>query len=175
MKILVPVDGSAFTKRMLAYLAAHDEWLGDQQQYTLLHVTPAVPARAASVIDKAVLRGYYTDESEKVFKPLRAFFSKQRIEAAFVAKVGSAADVIAEVANKGKFDLVMMATTSDCPLARASRRWPRGPSGRACIPCQRRCPCRPPPVREACVAHERGGRATMRRVCPAWRFQCKPV
>ena len=108
MKILVPVDGSAFTKRMLAYLAAHDEWLGDQQQYTLLHVTPAVPARAASVIDKAVLRGYYTDESEKVFKPLRAFFGKQRIEAAFVAKVGSAADVIAEVADKGKFDLVMM-------------------------------------------------------------------
>ena len=60
------------------------------------------------MIDKAVLRGYYTDESEKVFKPLRAFFSKQRIDAAFVAKVGSAADVIAEVANKGKFDLVMM-------------------------------------------------------------------
>jgi hypothetical protein len=28
MKILVAVDGSPFTKRMLAYLAAHDEWLG---------------------------------------------------------------------------------------------------------------------------------------------------
>lgn len=108
MKILVPVDGSSFTKRMLAYLAAHDEWLGDHQDYTLLHVAPAVPARAAAVIDKSVLRAYYTEESEKVFKPLRAFFSRQKIEANFVAKVGGAADVIAEVATKGKFDLIMM-------------------------------------------------------------------
>jgi hypothetical protein len=28
MKILVAADGSAYTKRVLAYLAAHDEWLG---------------------------------------------------------------------------------------------------------------------------------------------------
>jgi nucleotide-binding universal stress UspA family protein len=108
MKILVPVDGSPFTKRMLAYLAAHDEWLGDHHAYTLLHVAPAVPSRAASVIDKSVLKGYYTEESEKVFKPLRAFFTKQRIAANFVAKVGQAADVIAEQATQGKFDLVMM-------------------------------------------------------------------
>ena len=51
MKILVAVDGSPFTRRMLAYLAAHDEWLGDAHQYTLLHVTPAVPPRAAAVLD----------------------------------------------------------------------------------------------------------------------------
>lgn len=108
MKILVPVDGSPFTKRMLAYLAAHDEWLGDNQDYTLLHVAPAVPSRAASVIDKSVLKGYYTEESEKVFKPLRVFFAKQRIAATFVAKVGQAADAIAQQATQGKYDLIMM-------------------------------------------------------------------
>lgn len=27
MKILVAADGSSYTKRMLAYLAVHDEWL----------------------------------------------------------------------------------------------------------------------------------------------------
>ena len=108
MKILVPVDGSSFTKRMLAYLTAHDEWLGDAHRYTLLHVTPAVPARAASVLDKAVLQSYYTDESEKVFKPIRSFLTKQKISADFVAKVGPAADIIASLAIKGKFDLLMM-------------------------------------------------------------------
>ena len=35
MKILVAVDGSPFTKKMLAYLAAHDEWLGAHHQYTV--------------------------------------------------------------------------------------------------------------------------------------------
>ena len=108
MKILVPVDGSPFTKRMLAYLAAHDEWLGDAHQYTPLHVAAAVPPRAAAALDKALLQEHYTDESEKVFKPIRAFFNKQKIRAEFVAKVGPAADTIAALAAKGKFDLLMM-------------------------------------------------------------------
>jgi nucleotide-binding universal stress UspA family protein len=108
MKILVPVDGSSFTKRMLAYLAAHDEWLGDHQEYVLLHVAPAVPPSAAAVLDRAVLKAHYAEESDKVFKPIRAFFAKQKIKAEFVAKAGVAADVISEVARKGKFDLLMM-------------------------------------------------------------------
>lgn len=108
MKILVPVDGSPFTKRMLAYLAAHDEWLGGAHQYTLLHVAPAVPPRAAAVLDKAILHAHYAEESEKVFKPIRTFFNKQKLAADFVAKVGPAADTIASVATKGKFDLLMM-------------------------------------------------------------------
>lgn len=108
MKILIPVDGSPFTKRMLAYLAAHDEWLGGAHAYTLLHVAPAVPPRAAAVLDKAVLAAHYSEESEKVFKPLRTFFAKQKIPAEFVAKVGLAADVISTQASKGKFDLLMM-------------------------------------------------------------------
>ena len=108
MKILVPVDGSAFTKRMLAYLAAHDEWLGETHSYTLLHVAPAVPPRAAAVIDKSVLQEHYSEQSDKVFKPIRSFFGKQKIQAEFLAKVGPAADTIAALATKGKFDLLMM-------------------------------------------------------------------
>ena len=108
MKIPVPVDGSSYTKRMLAYLVAHDEWLGNAHHYTVLHAVPAVPPRAASVLDKAVLKSYYDDEAEKVLKTVRTFFEKQKVRAEFVSKVGPAADVIAAAANKGKFDLLLM-------------------------------------------------------------------
>lgn len=108
MKILVPVDGSPFTKRMLAYLAAHDEWLGPTQQYTVIHAVPAVPPRAAAVLDKTVLKSYYDEEAEKVFKPIRTFFTKQGIQAEYVFKTGAAAEVIASVAEKGDFDLLIM-------------------------------------------------------------------
>lgn len=108
MKILVAVDGSSYTKRMLAYLAAHDEWLGDAHKYTVVHAVPAVPPRAAAVLDKEVLKSYYEDEAEKVLKTIRTFFGKQRIQAEYVSKIGPAADVIAALANKGKFDLLMM-------------------------------------------------------------------
>lgn len=108
MKILVAVDGSSYTKKMLAYLAAHDEWLGGAHQYTVVHAVPAVPPRAAAVLDKAVLKDYYDDEGNKVFKAIRTFFDKQKITADFVSKVGPAADVIAAQASKGKFDLLIM-------------------------------------------------------------------
>ncbi len=108
MKILVAVDGSEFTKRMLAYLAAHDEWLGDRHDYTVIYAVSAVPPRAAAVLDKAVLKGHYDDEAEKVFKPIRTFFLKQGLRAQFVFKIGAAADTIAAIADKGDFDLLVM-------------------------------------------------------------------
>lgn len=108
MKILVPVDGSPYTKRALAYLAAHEEWLGPQHRYTLLHAIPQVPARAASVIGKDTLRDYYDEEAEKIFKPIRSFFVKQNLDAEYVSRIGHAAEVIAAVGTKGKHDLVLM-------------------------------------------------------------------
>lgn len=108
MKILVAADGSPYTKRMLAYLAAHDEWLGAAHDYTVVHVSPPVPKRAASMLDRSVLEGYYGDESETVFKPIRQFFARQGIQARFVAKVGPAAEAIASLAQKGRYDLLMM-------------------------------------------------------------------
>lgn len=108
MNILVAVDGSEFTKRMMAYWAAHDEWLGASHQYTVLTVVPVVPPRAAAVLDHEVLSSYYTDEGEKVFKPLRAFLDQQHIQASFACKTGHVADVIARTAQEGGFDLLMM-------------------------------------------------------------------
>jgi nucleotide-binding universal stress UspA family protein len=109
MKILVAVDGSTFTKRMLGYLAAHDEWLGGAHQYTVLHCVSAVPPRAAAVIDKATLKAYYDDEAEKVLRPIRAFFSRKRdLQVDFAVKTGAAADHIVSTATKGDYDLVIM-------------------------------------------------------------------
>jgi len=108
MKILVAVDGSAYTKRMLAYLAAHDEWLGPKHQYTIVNVVPAVPTRAAAVFDKATLQAYYDDESERVFKPVRTFLKRHEVDPEYAAKVGNAAEVISKMADKGKYDLLVM-------------------------------------------------------------------
>ena len=108
MKILAAVDGSPYTKRMLAYLAAHDEWLGANHQYTIVHSVPAVPPRAAAVLDKSVVKAYYDDEAEKVFKPIRAFFARQGMPATFVARVGPAADAVVALAAKGDFGLIVM-------------------------------------------------------------------
>jgi nucleotide-binding universal stress UspA family protein len=108
MKILVAADGSAYTKRMLAYLAAHDEWLGDHHAYTVVTVVPPVPSRAAVALSKDIIAAIYSEEAERVFKPMRTFFDRQGLKAEFIAKHGLAAEVIAALAVKGKFDLIVL-------------------------------------------------------------------
>lgn len=117
MKILIAADGSDYTKRMLAYLAAHDEWLGGAHQYTVLTATPPVPARAAAVMERDTLKEYYADSAEAIFKPVRTFFKKQGIDAAFLAKVGHAPEVIAKAADAGRFDLLLMGSHGHGSLA----------------------------------------------------------
>ena len=46
MRILLAVDGSAYTQKMLDYLAAHDEMLGPGHQYSAITVQPPLPPRA---------------------------------------------------------------------------------------------------------------------------------
>jgi nucleotide-binding universal stress UspA family protein len=110
MKILLAVDGSAYTHRMLAHLAAHDELLGKGHEYTAITVVPPVPARAASFLSHEVLHGYYDEQAEQVLKPVRAFAAQQGwpFEARHVA--GHPADAIAEFAEAGRFDLLVMGT-----------------------------------------------------------------
>ena len=52
MKILLPVDGSDFTQRMLRYIAEHDELLGPGHDYTAFTAVPRqvrVPSGAAEM------------------------------------------------------------------------------------------------------------------------------
>ncbi len=55
-----------------------------------------------------MVKGFYRDEVEKVFKPIRAFFKQRGIDAEFVSKVGPATDVIAKLVSGGTFDLLLM-------------------------------------------------------------------
>ena len=70
MKILLAVDGSPFTKKMLAYLAAHEELVAaGRHDYTALTVQAALPPRARAALSKDMVDEYYAEESAKVLEP----------------------------------------------------------------------------------------------------------
>ena len=110
MNILLAIDGSPYTKKMLAYLAAHNELLGTSHTYTALTVQPALPPRARAALGKEVVEKYYQEEGEKVLATVSKFLARHGVDARAMVKVGSAGDTIAKVAQSGKFDLIIMGT-----------------------------------------------------------------
>lgn len=109
MKILLAVDGSSFTKKMLAYLTTHDELFGaSNNDYTVFTVQPALPPRARAAVGKEVVDSYYADETEKVMAPVSKFLTRHGINAKSSWKVGPAGETIAKFAESGKFDLLIM-------------------------------------------------------------------
>ena len=108
MKILLAVDGSAYSKKMLAYIATHDSLFGQAHDYTVLNVQAALPTHARSALGREVVTQYYHDESEKVIAPVSKFLLRHGIDAKSVAKVGHAGETIAKLADQGGYDLLIM-------------------------------------------------------------------
>lgn len=111
MKILLAVDGSPFTQKMLAYLSAHEELVAaDRHHYTALTVQPALPPRARAVLSKDMVDEYYAEESAKVLGPVAELMAQKGITVTTRAEVGPVGETIAAYAEDGEFDMIIMGT-----------------------------------------------------------------
>jgi len=110
MKILLPVDGSDYTKRMLAYITAHDELLRGDNEYTIFTAVAPVPAHAARFLDRAILDDYYREQAQGPLRTVTAFADQQGWKFRATHAVGEPADAIAALARKEKPDLIVMGT-----------------------------------------------------------------
>lgn len=117
MKILLAVDGSHVTKRMLSYIAAHDELLGSAHEYTLLTVVTPVPGYAMKHLERKTVEDYYVEQAEEVFRPIRSFAEQQGWKIRLMHKAGQAADEIASLADSERVDLVVMGAHGHSSLA----------------------------------------------------------
>ena len=108
MKILLAVDGSSYTKKMLAYLTTHNELFSTNNEYTVFTVQAALPPRARAAVGKEIVAKYHLDEAEKVLAPVAKFLLRHGIDAKSSWKTGHAGESIANMADSGAFDLVVM-------------------------------------------------------------------
>ena len=109
MKILLAVDGSTYTKKMLVYLVQNrDMFATHNQSHTLLTVLPPLPVRVRNALSKEQLLQYQAEETDKVLEPVLTWLARHDIRPQVLSRVGDPGSTIAAVAREEKFGLVIM-------------------------------------------------------------------
>ena len=108
MRILVPLDGSEYGKRALAFLTSRSALIGAQPEVHLLNVQPTIARHAAAQLGRQVTQRIYESEAEAVLVPARKALLKAGIEAETHADSGHAAERIAAIADDLKADLIVL-------------------------------------------------------------------
>jgi nucleotide-binding universal stress UspA family protein len=99
MKILLAVDGSSFSRKMLIYVASNEKWFRREFTYILLHVAAGASARAASA----------DGESTSILNEAAHFLSDQiGFDAIKASRHGKPATVIPEFARRQECNLIVM-------------------------------------------------------------------
>lgn len=108
MKILLPLDGSEYTRRALAYIAAHNELLPGAHDYLAITAVTPLPEAAARYLQRSSIDDYYRGQAEQILEPVRAFAKMQHWSLRERVVHGPAVDAIIKVIETEKPDLVVM-------------------------------------------------------------------
>lgn len=108
MKVMLPIDGSQFTQKMLDYVTAKPEFFRKDYEYMLTTVvTPLLP-QAAGMLGKSAVDEYYRETADKVLAPA----IKEMLDKGFKAdsgyKIGYVSEALPEEAEAGGYDIVVM-------------------------------------------------------------------
>ena len=108
MKILLAADGSAYTKKMLAWLVTHEEMIAPTNEFTALTIHPSLPPRARSAVGNKVVQEWHEEGAAKVLDPVVKFLGRHGHTVKKRWEVGQAGDQIAKAAKSGGYDLLIM-------------------------------------------------------------------
>ena len=108
MKILLPVDGSEYSRAAVEFVASRSTLIGSEPQVNVVNVQLAVPARAARVVGKSALTDYYMEESDKALRPALRRLARAGLKAERRCLVGHPGEEISAAAVRDKVDLIVM-------------------------------------------------------------------
>jgi nucleotide-binding universal stress UspA family protein len=108
MRILIPVDGSKYSRAAVDFVASRSTLVGANPEIEVLNVQLAIPVAAVRRAGRAAVSAYYDVESEKVLKAARARLDKAGLKSTVRMVVGHPATEIATAAAKSRADMIVM-------------------------------------------------------------------
>ena len=108
MRILMPIDGSTYSKAALAFIASRSTLIKSQPDVELLNVQYPVPSRAARYAGKELVLSYHESEAKTVIKPALAMLKRSGLLAQSKYVVGSPGPEVGRIAAEDAADLIVM-------------------------------------------------------------------
>jgi nucleotide-binding universal stress UspA family protein len=116
MKVLVAVDGSECSRRVVDYLATQP-WPGLGDGLSVFTVVLPVPHRAAAFAGPELVHQYYADDAEQALRPVRERLAAWPAAIEYSHVVGHPAEAIVHKAQAGHVDLIVMGSHGHSPVA----------------------------------------------------------
>ena len=108
MRILLPVDGSSFSKAAVAFIASREALIQSQPDVALINVQYPVPPRAARAAGKELVLGYYKSEADKALRPALAKLKRAGLQPRVKYVVGNPGKEVSKIAAAEAADLIVM-------------------------------------------------------------------
>ena len=108
MRILMPIDGSTFSKAALAFIASRSTLISSQPDVELLNVQYPVSARVTRGAGKDLVQFHHQSEANKVIKPALAALKRAGLRAQVKSVVGSPGVEVGRIAAEDDADLIVM-------------------------------------------------------------------
>ena len=120
MKILIAVDGSAYTQKALNYLLANRSMFVEGHELVIVHVTTGISGLGARHLSMVVITDYYAEENAKVLDPVAALLTENGVSNFTIDKRhGHAAEEILKSAAAAHAQLIVLGTHGHGILGRA--------------------------------------------------------
>lgn len=119
MKILLPADGSKYTKKALGFLVTHENFCGPDDELIVLNVQPPMPPRVKALLGSSAVQQFHHEEARRVLDPIEKFLKRHAIQHVERSVVGTPAQEILKVSSKEGVHLIVMGTHGHGLIGRA--------------------------------------------------------
>lgn len=116
MRILVPVDESKMSLRVVEYLLRHETLLGAKPEIELVNVQYSVPESIIQLFGMDAVKQYYLETGKNVFDELSKTLDLKPLHAEERVLYGDVGAKLAEEAKDFKTDLIVMGTRGLNPM-----------------------------------------------------------